>query len=318
MPRTRIFVSYRRDDSQPWAARLIDDLRDYFGRDQVFRDVDSNRAGQDYIVQIHEALAASRVVIAVIGRGWVGATDDAGRRRLEQPEDVVRLEIETALSDDLPIVPVLVGGAQMPQPKELPSSIERLARVHATRLSDEDWPYHLRRLFEALEDHGVYAPAVKRAPDEDLEPKGRSKSRYERTLSGSRRRVYDAVAGTVEALNYERIDEDASAATITFRPRSGVIRETTAKVIDAEPGRSKLSVELVKVHSGGLAATSVFAGVFTGGIGALGYPAMRLWERTYVVGLLDNVQALLEGRGVGKDSALVPGLHEWRNRSREV
>ena len=320
MVRDRIFVSYRREDSRAWAARLIDDLRDDFGRERVYRDIDSNRAGQDYVLQIQQALVASQVVIAAIGPQWSSIADDRGAPRVRQADDPVRLELEIAFAEDVPIVPVLVDGAAMPQKRDLPASIERLARIHACRMSDDDWEYDLSRLLEGLEDHGVFGSRTTTAHETRASApvKPAAKSRYERTLLGSRRRVFDAAASTVEALGYRVLQDDASAATITFKPRSPGARETTVKVLDAGRGHSLVVVELVKVRTGGLAAASAFAGYMTLGIGLLAYPAVREWEASYAKGLLDNVQSLLEGRGLGKDSALLPGVDEWRNRSKQV
>jgi hypothetical protein len=79
-----------------------------------------------------------------------------------------------------------------------------------------------------------------------------------------------------------------------------------------------VAVELVKVHTGGLVAASAVAASFTAGLGLAAWPAVRVWEESYASGFLDNVQALLEGRGIGQGSALLPGVSRWRNRSREV
>lgn len=320
MERGQIFVSYRRQDSRPWAARLVDDLRDYFGRERVFRDIDSNRSGQDYVRQIEEAIKASQVMIAVIGPDWVHIADDRGYRRLSEDEDPIRIELETAFTQDVPLIPVLVDGAAMPQRRDLPSSIDRLARIQACRMSDDDWQYDLGRLLEAMESHGVFAPRTVTAEpsraEQPEEPRGTT--RYERKMQASRRRVYDAVTATVENLGYRVIEEQPEAAKLTFQPRSAGARETTAKVVDAGPGSSMVVVELVKVHTGGLVAVSMAAALPTAFAGLLTWPAVRAWERTYASGFLDNVTALLEGRGIGQDSALLPGLHQWRNRSREV
>src|SRR5687768_9631119 len=95
--RRRIFVCYRRGDSQPWAGRLADDLREYFGPHRVYRDIESNRAGTDFTVLLDQALDASRAVVVLIGPGWLEQDAD-GRPRLHDAGDVVRQEVERALA----------------------------------------------------------------------------------------------------------------------------------------------------------------------------------------------------------------------------
>lgn len=330
-----IFLSYRRDDSRPTTARLTDDLVDYFGRRKVYRDVDSNRAGQDFLKQLHDALQTSHAVVAVIGPQWAAALDDRGARRLDSPADPVRLEIETALKDQVPIIPVLVGGATMPKPAEVPNALRRLCTIHALRLGDDDWRYDLGRLLEALEDHGVMPAAdettltAASGADELLKPR-----RFERQVNASRRGAYRAVVRAVGALRYGILSEDPEAASITFRPwhkeNRSEISDTprelkaqrrlaaTARVLDAGPGQAKVVVELRTVKTGYLAGGALALAAVSSGLGLAAWPALRMWEKRFARGFLDNVVAVLEGRGVGVDSSLPPGVEKWRNRSERV
>ena len=91
-----IFISYRRDDSQAWAGRLYDALRRTFGPTRVFRDIDTLEAGVDYAEAIEQWLAKSDVVLVVIGPRWLTAADPNGRRRLDDPDDLARLEVAAA------------------------------------------------------------------------------------------------------------------------------------------------------------------------------------------------------------------------------
>src|ERR1043166_4935681 len=94
---TKIFISYRRDDSEGVAGRLFDRLATQFGREQIFMDVDAIAPGEDFIDVIERAVTSCDVLIAVIGRGWLEARDQDGRRRIDNPEDFVRVEIVAAL-----------------------------------------------------------------------------------------------------------------------------------------------------------------------------------------------------------------------------
>jgi hypothetical protein len=110
----RIFISYRREDSFGSAARLFDRLEARFGKNQVFMDIDAIKPGMDFVEAIDQAVGECDVLIAVIGPQWLTSTDADGSRRLDNPEDFVRLEISTAMDRKIDIFPLLVQGAAMP------------------------------------------------------------------------------------------------------------------------------------------------------------------------------------------------------------
>ncbi|HEU0303510.1 MAG TPA: toll/interleukin-1 receptor domain-containing protein [Gaiellaceae bacterium] len=146
----RIFVSYRRDDASGHAGRLFVDLSEKFPTD-VFRDIDTLVGGDDFVQRIEEAVGSADVLIAIIGRGWSNAVDERGRRRLDQPHDWVRLEVGGALRRSIRVIPVLVGGAKMPDAEELPDDLALLARRQSIEISDLDWRSGAERLFTAIE-----------------------------------------------------------------------------------------------------------------------------------------------------------------------
>ena len=154
MPATEgggIFVSYRRQESSHLAGRLYDRLADRFGEGQVFIDVDTIEPGVDFTEEILRAVAACRVLVAVIGPNWLIATDQRGRRRLEDPDDIVRLEIEAALARGVRVFPILVEGAVMPGREDLPESLAGLARRNALLIRHESFRYDAGRLVAAIE-----------------------------------------------------------------------------------------------------------------------------------------------------------------------
>jgi hypothetical protein len=122
-----IFISYRRDDSQLSCDRIYGYLGPIFGMKQVFRDLNTIPGGVDFRTIIDEGLSHCRVVLAVIGPRWTTITDASGQRRLDDPNDFVRLEIESALQRNIPVIPLLVQGAQPLRPVELPPTISALA-----------------------------------------------------------------------------------------------------------------------------------------------------------------------------------------------
>jgi len=146
-----IFLSYRRADSASATGRLADRLEEHFGPARVFRDHASIVAGDDFTAAIRRAIQASTVVLVVIGPDWIDAALPDGLRRLDDPGDWVRLEIEFAFAANLPVVPVLVEGAAMPIAAKLPDSLEALSRCQALELSQTRWHYDADRLIRALQ-----------------------------------------------------------------------------------------------------------------------------------------------------------------------
>ena len=146
-----IFLSYRRQDSQSATGRLADRLEEHFGPARVFRDHESIIAGEDFAEAIRRSVANSTVVLVIIGPRWLETTTVAGARRLEDPTDFVRLEIELALAADVAVVPVLVEGAAMPAATALPASLGEFARCQAVELSDTRWRYDADNLIGTLQ-----------------------------------------------------------------------------------------------------------------------------------------------------------------------
>src|SRR6516165_7093616 len=109
-----VFVSYRRQDSADIVGRISDRLIGRFGKEEVFVDVDNIPPGDDFVRVLERAVAECQVFIAILGPNWITAADSDGRRRLDDPADYVRLEVAAALTRNIPVVPVLVGGATMP------------------------------------------------------------------------------------------------------------------------------------------------------------------------------------------------------------
>jgi hypothetical protein len=145
-----VFISYRRDDSAGYAGRIADSFTEQFGEDRVFRDIDSIEPGLDFAEAIESAVGSSDVLIAVIGRNWLTATDPAGRKRLEDANDYVRLEIVAALQRNIRVIPLLVQGGSMPSADELPDDLASLARRNAFELHDTSWRDDVRRLTGVL------------------------------------------------------------------------------------------------------------------------------------------------------------------------
>ena len=146
-----IFISYRRADTAYPASWLFDRLADRFGRAQIFKDIDSIQLGDDFAEAIVTAVGGCSVLLALIGDRWLTITNADGQRRLDNPEDFVRLEIETALARNVRVIPILVEGARMPQASELPPSLGTLVRRQALELSSSRFGYDSGRLISVLD-----------------------------------------------------------------------------------------------------------------------------------------------------------------------
>jgi hypothetical protein len=160
----RIFVSYRHEDTAYPAGWLYDRLADHFGIDHIFKDIDAIEPGDDLIEVITTAVGSCDVLLALIGDRWLTVTGQDGRRRLDNPFDFVRLEIEAALSRDVRVIPIVVDDAQMPRADELPPSLASLAHRQALELSPTRFDTDTRRLLQVLDQ--VVAEAQEQARQE--------------------------------------------------------------------------------------------------------------------------------------------------------
>src|SRR5262245_2095598 len=146
----RIFISYRRDDAAGDAGRLADHLHRRFGKDRVFLDIDTIDPGTDFVRVLHDSLQETAAVLVVIGPRWTSVRNADGSPRLESASDFVRLEVEAALGRSIPVVPVLVQGAKMPDAKDLPSSLATLVTRQAATLDHAEFHDDAERLCDRL------------------------------------------------------------------------------------------------------------------------------------------------------------------------
>jgi len=146
-----IFISYRRGETAYPAGWLFDRLVQHFGAVQIFKDVDSIQLGDDFVEVITRAVGSCDVLLALVGDRWLTITDAQGQRRLDDPNDFVRLEIEAALTRNVRVIPILVDGASMPRADELPASLAQLERRQALELSPSRFDYDTSRLLKVLD-----------------------------------------------------------------------------------------------------------------------------------------------------------------------
>jgi hypothetical protein len=176
----QIFISYRREESRWLARSLHDRLAQRFDRDQIFMDVDSVGLGEDFVKTIEETVGSCDVLIAVIGTRWLTSADEKGHRRLDNPEDFVRMEIATALRRHIRVIPVLVDGASMPLSTDLPDDLKLLVRRNALQVAETHFDDNCRRLVVAIEQVLEKAAAERR----EREEKERLEHKPQAQLSG--------------------------------------------------------------------------------------------------------------------------------------
>ena len=155
-----IFLSYRREDAAPYARLLQFQLRERIPDAPVFVDMDSIEPGLDFAEVIREAVDSCAVLVALIGRQWATLADEEGRRRLENPDDYVRFEVQTALERGVRVIPVLVDGARPLRQQQLPAELQKLARLNALELSYGRYEYDADRLVSLLQRLLAAAPGT--------------------------------------------------------------------------------------------------------------------------------------------------------------
>ncbi len=160
---SRIFINYRRQDSEGYVGRLYDFLAQHFERGDIFMDVDSIKPGADFVTTIEEAVANCDILLAVIGPQWASIADEAGNQRLAQWNDFVHLEIATALKQNKLVVPVLVGRARMPAPTEIPDDLAGLVRRNAIELSHQRFVADVERLVATIQEVVAAKPNIDRS-----------------------------------------------------------------------------------------------------------------------------------------------------------
>jgi hypothetical protein len=151
-PAPRVFICYRREETAAHAGRLYDTMVTRFGERNVFMDVDL-APGVDFVERITEVVAACQVLIVVMGPSWATVKDEEGGVRIADPDDFVRLEVETAVRrPDVTPIPVLVSGARMPKREDLPPEVQAITRRNALELSEARWGYDVGRLNSTLDE----------------------------------------------------------------------------------------------------------------------------------------------------------------------
>lgn len=168
-----VFISYRRDDSKGFGGALLRELNKRIGPELVFIDYEDIEGGTDFPAVLEEAVGSCDVLLALIGSRWLEARNEQGQRRLDDPRDFVRQEIDRALQRDIRVIPVLLDGAKMPAADQLPADLQALSTRNALELTNSHWDEDVARLTDHIRE-GLYATGVQHAasakPPPDFSP----------------------------------------------------------------------------------------------------------------------------------------------------
>jgi hypothetical protein len=146
----QIFISYRREDASHAAGRLYDHLAQNFPKSRIFMDIDNLEPGENFAEEIGKSVGSCDILIALIGRHWLDACDPDGNRRLDNPDDWIRLEVSNALNRGIRVIPVLVDGALMPRSTQLPDDLQPIVHRQAVELSHTRFPTDSERIISAI------------------------------------------------------------------------------------------------------------------------------------------------------------------------
>jgi hypothetical protein len=214
-----IFLSYRREDDPGFALALFGRLEQSFPAEQLFMDVEGGiRAGEDFVRVLEDQVNACDVMLVLIGSKWLTAIDEMGRRRLDNPEDFVRIEIESALRLGKRVIPVLVHKTGMPRADALPEPLKQLARRNAVGLTQERFKADAQGLIKALEGALAEADTARQraASEAAAEEQGRAAERAAKAEDAARAEKERARLEAIAGLSPEQIAKAEELANWDF------------------------------------------------------------------------------------------------------
>ncbi len=231
----KIFINYRRSDSEGVTGRLYDRLESVYTRDRLFIDVDSIAKGEDFVRAMTDRVEQAQVLLAVIGPDWLTATDSEGKRRLDDSGDPVRIELEKALASGKIIIPVLVGRAAMPREKDLPDSLKPLARRNAEEVDHATFAQDVRRLTAEI-DRAMEAENARLAAERKREQarlKAEAEARAKTEAEEKARQVAETARLEAEKLQAAEA-ERKRAAELALKRRAAEEARARAEALEAE------------------------------------------------------------------------------------
>jgi hypothetical protein len=162
----QVFISYRREDSEGITGRIYDRLVQQYGKEAIFKDVDSIPLGINFRQHLDSAVSECEIVLVIIGNAWLGATDESGKHRIDSPRDFVRIEVESALRRNIPIIPLFVQNAKMPSEETLPDSLKELVFRNGMTIGyDPNFHSDIDRLIRRLDGFFAQQQSIEEKTD---------------------------------------------------------------------------------------------------------------------------------------------------------
>jgi formylglycine-generating enzyme required for sulfatase activity len=160
----KVFISYRREQANWQAREIYRAFKQVLPPDHVFMDIDSIPPGVDFVEFLEDWVERCDVMLVLIGEGWAEGVDKTERRRLENPDDFVRIEVRKGLARGIPVVPVLLDRAQIPDAGRLPDDLLRLVRRNAEFIDHRTVDTDVERLIKRLRLTDLHAQTAPGAP----------------------------------------------------------------------------------------------------------------------------------------------------------
>lgn len=242
----QIFISYRRKDSDHAAGRIYDRLKAFFGDDKVFIDVDNIPPGQNFKRKIEEKVSECDVLLAIVGPHWLNISDIKGGRRLEDPKDLVRMEIVFALRRKIPVFPILLGDAMMPNRDELPKELKPFCELNAIEISHPRFDTDVQRLIRVLKETLM-----------NIEKNKAEERKQQRETEAANQRKTDEQARLDAIKEDNKKKEEQARAKQMEEERNRKSEAAEKRQMEAQAGQKKLEEEKIKEVS---LATSVNSG----------------------------------------------------------
>jgi hypothetical protein len=199
----KVFISYRREDSAPYARLIQDRLKDEF---EVFMDVDSIHLGINFVNVLREEVINCDVLIAVIGRGWLDARDDDGTRRLKNPNDFVRIEVATALRRGTPVIPILLEGIKVPKADELPEDLSELPLRSGLEVHHASFDANMDKLIRELKEYAIQADRKAKEWQEVIKADDAELKKFQVELQGFYESVENSLKYVLE-INFDQLNK---------------------------------------------------------------------------------------------------------------
>jgi TIR domain len=314
----KIFINYRRDDDPGFTQALFGRLEQAFPPEQLFMDVDNIRPGTNFVRLLDEQIAECDVIVVVIGKNWIDARDEANVRRLDNPADFVRGEIEAGLKQGKCVIPVLVHDARMPRPEDLPEAIRSLTNYNAVRLTHERFRADVQGLIKALQQTLDEVEALRQTQAEalrqaKLEEERKREEEAEKARVQARREWEDLVwvglgpaPGLDELSDFVAEFPQGTHAKAAADRRAALKREQAATEESRERERRETEAWASVSRVGGVAALETFLKE---------WPQSQHADAARARILQLRRRGVLLGLGGTAGLALVAGVVVWRSES---